>query len=85
MAIYLIEDLYYADNHAGYKARIDVFHIIKNNYDSVISYNFYKFNLKYEKNRFIRVLSRYIKLLLNYFYFIFFIKNIKNTDTIIVI
>ncbi|CDN75283.1 hypothetical protein [Elizabethkingia anophelis] len=84
MKIYAIDELYYKDNHAGYKARRDIYDILKKNFSDIIFYDFYHYKLHSEKNRVKRVFLRILKLKLNSWKFSSFLKKMKEGDTIII-
>lgn len=82
--IYSINDLFFMDNHAGYKARRDIFSILEHDYPFVQNYNFYRFTPSYYKLRIFRILLRHIKLELNYYFFFFFIRKLQKEDIIFI-
>ncbi len=82
--IFLIEDLYYVANIAGYKARLDAFDILKRHSSNSIVYNYYKYPLKFEKRKFVRGVKRKIKEIINYFIFKSFLRDRTNLDTLVI-
>jgi len=51
MRFHVLNDLYYKDFHAGFKASYDVYEIIRSDIPTSNTYNFYKVNLKDSKYR----------------------------------
>ena len=82
--IYVIDDLFYKINHAGYKARIDTMRILTSGLSNSIVYEYYKQKLLPVKNRVLRVLKRKYKEVYNYFNFLVFLKKRVETDLLIV-
>lgn len=83
MRIFALDDLYYKNNHAGYKARRDFFEILKANWPEVTFYNFYQLPIYFKKNRVIRVLMRLIKTKINYWKLMLFLNRLQQNDVVV--
>jgi len=85
MRFHVINDLYYKDFHAGFKARYDVYEIIKSDIPTSNTYNFYKVNLKDSKYRIRRILSRRYANYYNYLTFKKYIAELDANDVVLVL
>ena len=85
MNFHIINDLYYKDFHAGFKARYDVFETIKSDLSDSNTYEFYKITLKDSKYRLKRIISRRYANYANYLAFKKYIAELDANDVIMVL
>ncbi|WP_156307043.1 hypothetical protein [Sphingobacterium endophyticum] len=85
MKFHVINDLYYKAFHAGYKARNDVFEIIKSDFPDFNIYKFYKIPVKDSKFRLKRILSRRFANYTNFLTFKKYVSELGSDDVVLIL